>query len=80
MNVNAPESTVLVSLLTKGDVHQYVYWNWTTNVLVVEERVNLKIKGMDITRGSDRDDYREEINSWKDAGYTVASTSETDLF
>lgn len=80
MNNETLESNVLITLLTKGDIHQYVYWNEMTNILVVEERVNLKIKGLDRVKDSDRDDYRAEIKAWKDAGYTVASTSETDLF
>lgn len=78
MNVTGPSD--LISLLILDDVHQYLYWNPDTNVLVVEERVNMERVSLDVMHDMDRDDYRSEIRGWKKIGYTLASTSETDLF
>jgi len=70
----------LISLLIDGDTHHYLYYNPSTEVLVVEQRLNLKIVGLDRMEDSSRSDYRAEIEIMKELGYELASTSETDLF
>lgn len=74
------ESNVLITLMVGGQTHYYLYFNPTTDILVVEQRVNLKIVGSDRMKDSSPEDYRAEIKVMKELGYQLASTSETDLF
>lgn len=74
------QSNVLITLMIDGETHHYLYFNPDSNVLVIEQREDLKIVGIDRMTDSSHSDYRAEIKIMKELGYELASTSETDLF